>query len=97
MAKIPFKHSSQRHGGAPLFVALAVAAFGVLGILVVDHGPLNKPKLQTAETATYGTTGEAARAAGAVVIPTEPKAALEPVPAGPKPAHPVNPGAPPSQ
>lgn len=81
----------KRHGGAPLAVATAVAIFGVLGMLVVDHGPWSKPKVQPAETANYSTTGEAARAAGASVIPSEPKATIEPVPPGPKPAQPANP------
>ena len=59
------KKHSQRHGGTPLVVACAVAAFGVLGLLIADLGPWNKPKMQPAATATYSTTGEAARAAGA--------------------------------
>ncbi|MGY3605948.1 MULTISPECIES: hypothetical protein [unclassified Bradyrhizobium] len=75
-------------------VALAVAAAGVLGILVVDHGPWSKPKVQPAATANYSTTGEAARAAGATVMPTEPKSPIEPAPPGPKPAHPANSTAP---
>jgi hypothetical protein len=84
------KHS-QRHGGTPLVVTSAVAAFGVLAMLVVDHGPWNKPKMKPTEMATYSTTGEAARAAGATITPTEPKLATEPSPAGPKPVNPVNP------
>jgi hypothetical protein len=88
------KKRPDRHGGAPLFVALAIAASGVLGMLIVDHGPWNKPKVKPTETAYYSTTGEAARAAGATVIPTEPKAPIEPDPPGPKPVHPVNPTAP---
>jgi hypothetical protein len=75
----------------PLMVALAVAIFGVLGMLLVDHGPWNRPKLQTAEMIHYTTTGAAARAVGATVTPTAPKLELEPVPPGPKPAQPVNP------
>ncbi|QOZ27341.1 hypothetical protein [Bradyrhizobium sp. CCBAU 51753] len=84
----------KRHGGTPLVVAAVVAALGVLGMLIVDHGPWNKPKLQPAAHANYSTTGEAARAAGATVLPTEPKAPLEPDPPGPKPVHPANPNAP---
>ncbi|MGY3444169.1 MULTISPECIES: hypothetical protein [unclassified Bradyrhizobium] len=80
-----------RHGGAPLLVAAAVAILGVLGMLVVDHGPWSKPKVQPAASANYSTTGEAARAAGARVMPTEPKAPIEPAPLGPKPAQPANP------
>src|SRR6478672_2647566 len=67
------KKHSQRHGGTPLVVACAVAAFGVLGLLIADLGPWNKPKMQPAATATYSTTGEAARAAGATIMPTEPE------------------------
>ena len=83
-----------RHGGTPLVVACVVAAFSVLGLLIIDFGPWNKPKMQSAATATYSTTGEAARAADATVTPTEPEPAIEPLPAGPKPVHPVTPPAP---
>ncbi len=84
------KHRN-RHGGTPLLVAAVVAILGVLGMLVVDHGPWSKPKVQPAASANYSTTGEAARAAGAKVMPTEPKAPIEPAPPGPKPAQPANP------
>jgi hypothetical protein len=80
-----------RHGGVPLFVAAAVAVLGVIGILIVDHGSWNRPKVQTAEMAHYSTTGEAARAVGASVVPTEPNLKLEPDAPGPKPVHPANP------
>jgi len=82
---------SARHGGLPLFAAAMVAVLGVIGMLIVDHGSWNKPKVQTAAMAHYGTTGEAARAVGAIVMPTEPKSQLEPDAAGPKPVHPANP------
>ncbi|MDI1265631.1 MAG: hypothetical protein PS018_20485 [bacterium] len=87
--------SNQKHprrtGGAPLWAAVAVAIFGVLGILVVDHGPRNKPTVKPSVVANYSSTGEAARAAGAEVIPTQPELQVEPVPAGPKPVKPANP------
>jgi hypothetical protein len=79
-----------RSGGAPLKVAIGVAILGVLGILIVDHGPWNKPKVQHPTIANYSTTGEAARAAGAQVMPTEPKLEVEPEPPVPKPVHPAN-------
>jgi len=79
---------------APMLAALAVAVFGVLAMLVVDHGPWNRPNVQTAEVANYKTTGAAARAAGASVTPTAPKAELEPTVPGPKPAQPANPTTP---
>jgi hypothetical protein len=75
------------HG--PLAAAMAVAAFGMVAMLLVDHGPWNKPHLRTA-LVNYGTTSAAARAAGARVTPTSPKPAIEPVAPGPKPAQPAN-------
>lgn len=80
-----------RHGGTPLVVAAVVAAFSILGMLIVDHGPWNKPKVQTAVVANHTTTGEAARAVGARVTQTDPESPLEPAPPGPKPAQPANP------
>jgi hypothetical protein len=70
-----------------------VAGFGVLAMLIVDHGPWSRPQLQTAEVANYKTTGEAARAVDAPVAPTAPKPKLEPAAPGPKPAQPANPAA----
>jgi hypothetical protein len=88
-------HSSEnqvrRSGGAPLVVAIAVAVTGMFSILIFDYGPWNKPKVQPAVTAHYSTTGEAARAAGAKIMPTEPRLQVEPDPAGPKPVNPANP------
>jgi len=44
MAKDLAEDRLSRRGGAPLKVAIAVAVLGVLGMLIVDHGPWNKPK-----------------------------------------------------
>jgi hypothetical protein len=93
MAKELTRKHSSRTGGAPLMVAIGVAVFGVMSMLIVDHGPWSKPKVQHPVVANYSTTGEAARAAGAQVIPTEPKLEVEPDPPVPKPVHPVNPPA----
>jgi hypothetical protein len=90
-------HSTENHarrrGGMPLAAAIAVAILGVLGMLIVDHGPWSKPHVQTAVVANTTTTGDAARDAGATVTPTEPKR-LEPDAPGPKPVHPANPATP---
>jgi hypothetical protein len=91
MAKELTEDHVSRRGGAPLMVAIVVAVLGVLGMVIVDHGPWNKPKVQPAFLANYSSTGEAARAAGAKVLPTESKLQVEPNPPVPKPVHPVNP------
>jgi hypothetical protein len=82
---------SHRKISSPLLIAFAVAVFGVLAMLIVDHGPWSRTHVQTAEMANYTTTGEAARAAGATVTPTAPKPQLEPIAPGPKPAQPAIP------
>jgi hypothetical protein len=75
---------------SPLAIALAVTVGGVVGLLLVDHGPWNKPHLQSAEV-HYPTTKAAAAAVGATVTPSVPQTAIEPEAPGPKPAAPVNP------
>ena len=83
---------ARRDGVRPVWVALAVAIFGILAMLVVDHGPWAHPHVQTAQLAThYQTTGEAARAAGAAVAPTKPRDSIEPDPSMPKQVEPPNP------
>jgi len=91
MAKDLARDHQGRSGGTPLKVAIGVAVLGVLGMLIVDHGPWNMPKMQPAFMARNSSTGEAARAAGAEVIPTVPKLRVEPEPYMPRPVHPVNP------
>jgi hypothetical protein len=85
------KGHSMRTPGQPVVAAIAVAVFGMLAMLIVDHGPWARPQVQTAEVANYKSTGEAARAVGATVAPTAPKASIEPNAPGPKPAQPANP------
>jgi len=88
------ENRSKRTPVRPVVVAMAVAGFGMLAMLIVDHGPWSHPQVQPAEVANYKTTGEAARAIGAMVTPTAPKPLLEPDAPGPKPAHPANPATP---
>jgi len=83
------EHHPGRSG--PVIVAIAVAIFGALAMLIFDHGPGSRPNVQTAEVANHQTTGQAARAAGAAVGPTAPKPSLEPEAPGPKPAQPASP------
>ena len=83
----------ERGARSPVAYAVAVAVFGLLSMLIVDHGPWSRPHAQTAE-AHYATTSAAARASGAKVTPTMPKPGLEPVVPGPKPVQPANPATP---
>ena len=82
---------AKRKGAHPVWIALAVAIFGILAMLVVDHGPWSHPHVQTVAVASHQTTGEAARAVGADVAPTAPKPRLEPELPVPRQANPPNP------
>lgn len=77
-------HMSKR---VPVVVTLAIAVFGVVAMLVVDHGPWSGPRIRPAEV--HATTTGSARAAGATVTPTLRQPGLEPVAPGPKPVHPA--------
>lgn len=83
------KESMTQRRRAPMIASIAVAVFGVLAMLVVDHGPWSIPHLKTAMI-NYGNTHAAAKAAGASVTPTVPKGPIAPKDAGPKRAQPVD-------
>jgi hypothetical protein len=74
---------------AAISFAVALVCVGVLVMLVRDRW--HSPELKTAEEARSATTGQAAEAAGAHVLPTDPKLTVEPAPPGPKQAQPANP------
>jgi hypothetical protein len=63
---------AKRNGVRPVWVAVVIAFFGILAMLVVDHGPWHRPHAQSAEIADHQTTGEAAHAVGADVAPAAP-------------------------
>jgi hypothetical protein len=50
--------------GRPVVIALGIAIFSVSAMLIVDHGPWSRPKVQHIDGTNYTTTGEAARAVG---------------------------------
>jgi hypothetical protein len=75
----------------PLTIAMAVAVIGLVGLLLVNHGPWNKPNVKNETMVQYGTTAGAAAAAGAAVSPTAQKPELEPAVPGPKPVQPAIP------
>ena len=72
-------------------IAAAVAAGGMAGLLLVDHGPWNRPAVEKPAAVQETSTAEAAKAAGATVTPTDPKPVLEPASPGPKPVQPAAP------
>ncbi|MDB5580416.1 MAG: hypothetical protein JWR80_5592 [Bradyrhizobium sp.] len=71
--------------GRPLIIAAAVAVISAAAFLIVEFGPWNR---QAPEQPDRAATKAAAQAVGAKVIPTQPKLAVEPAPAGPKPVQP---------
>jgi len=70
------------------------AKYAVRAAIRLAERPKTEDWVQTAEVANYKTTGEAARAVGAQVVPTAPKSEIEPAAPGPKPAQPANPQTP---
>ena len=50
-------NNQPKRSRVPVMVALAVAIFGMLAMLVVDHGPWSRSGAQAADTAHYGTAG----------------------------------------
>jgi hypothetical protein len=80
--------SAMRHPGV---IAMIVAALTIAAMLIVDHGPWSRAKTQPAHVAMFATTGEAAHAVGAKVLPTEPRSPVEPERPGPKTSPAINP------
>jgi Flp pilus assembly protein CpaB len=83
------RHKINRFGLAAVSLAIALICAGLLALLVRDRW--NRPEIKAADEARYATTGQAAQAVGGRVLPTDPKLAVEPAPAGPKQAQPANP------
>jgi hypothetical protein len=84
-------HERPHINRAPI-VAIAVAiAFGcVLELGMEIHERWRAPDIQSGDQLEHSTTGEAARRAGAQLIPSNPKLASEPSTAGPKPKQPAS-------
>jgi hypothetical protein len=91
--------SQKGKGRGPIIIASAIAIVGLLAMLIVDHGPWARPKVQSpgevksTTDAAAKATDAAAKAAGATVAPTQPQSPLEPPTPGPKPAAPAIPAA----
>jgi hypothetical protein len=63
---------AKRNGVRPVWVAFVIAFFGIVTMLVVDHGPWSRPHAQSAEIAGHLTAGDAAHAVGAPAAPPNP-------------------------
>jgi hypothetical protein len=78
-----------RKGLALISLAIALVCMVVLTLQVRDRW--SSPEVKTAAEAQRTTTGQSARQAGARISQSEPEPAVEPEPAGPKPAQPAHP------
>ena len=72
----------EKEVGRPLAIAAAVAVISMTAFFIVEFGPWNRVAPDREATRA------AAQAAGAKVIPTQRKLAVEPTPPGPKPIQP---------
>jgi hypothetical protein len=79
----------RRTGPVIIMIMIAVVCVAILVSLVRDRW--QSPEIKSAAQARRSTTGQVARGAGAVVLPTDPKLPVEPKPAGPKQAQPAIP------
>ena len=78
-----------RMGLAMIALVIALVCAAILVVQVSDRW--TSPEVKTAAEAQHTTTGQAARAAGARISQSEPKGAVQPDPAGPKPVQPAHP------
>jgi hypothetical protein len=83
--------ASRKHRGGPIAVVIAIAVVCVVALVFLVRDRWHSPEIKPAEQARTSITGKVARAAGAIVLPTDPKLTVEPKPAGPKQAQPAIP------
>jgi hypothetical protein len=72
-------------------IAGAIAFIGIVVLWVQTRDRWNSPEIKSAEQAEHATTGANVGAAGARILPTDPKLRVEPSPAEPKQVQPANP------
>jgi hypothetical protein len=68
MTNICDRHMNRGRTIAPACIALAIAVFGTLTLLIVDHGLWNRPYVESARA--HATTEAAAKADTALITPT---------------------------
>jgi hypothetical protein len=62
------QHTVRGRTTAPAGIAVAVAVFGALSLLIVDHGLWNRPYVESSRA--HAATEAAAKADGALITPT---------------------------
>jgi hypothetical protein len=72
-----------------IVITIALVCVGALIVLVRDRW--HPPEIKSVEQARSSMTGRVTHAAGAILLPTDPKLVVEPKPAGPKQAQPAVP------
>ena len=85
------REAAQNRRTRPVMIAVAVALVCVVTLVILVRDRWHSPEIKPAEQARASTTGKVARAAGAIVLSTDPKLSIEPKPAGPKQAQPAIP------
>jgi hypothetical protein len=81
----------RQHRRGPIAVVVAIAVVCVIALVFLVRDRWHSPEIKPAEQARNSTTGRVAHAAGAIVLPTDPKLTVEPKPSGPKQAQPAIP------
>jgi len=83
--------ASRQHRRGPIAVMIVIAVVCVVALVFLVRDRWHSPEIKSAEQARSSMTGRVAHAAGAIVLPTDPKLNVEPKPAGPKQAQPAIP------
>jgi hypothetical protein len=81
----------QKLGIKPVAVVAAIALVCVVALVFLVRDRWHSPEIKSAEQARNSITGQVAHAAGAILMPTDPKLTVEPKPPGPKRAQPAIP------
>jgi hypothetical protein len=81
----------KHHRTGPITIVTAVALVCVVALVFLVRDRWHSPEIKPVEQARNSTTGQVAHAAGAILLPTDPKLMVEPKPAGPKQAQPAIP------
>ena len=79
------------HRVKPVAIVAAIALVCIVALVFQVRDRWNSPVIKPAEEARSSMTGKVAHAAGATVLPTDPKLTVEPKPPGPKQAQPAIP------